>query len=202
MATGNGIKEIYDLMKTVCQETSKLMIVINDMMESEGFLAVGDSSVMFGKSSHYRYPDYWLPYFLQRVFTKEKNSKKGIGVNITFDGSNDGLENKIPFLTCGVVVTPKDRVTKGNGLYLAGWIDHQEVSKEFNGKLCTTTFTDGVIVKSYFLPIDILNNQEKVHKYIIKPLISLYEGQLDHAKNIISDVAIEMEEIVGQGTLV
>ncbi len=196
MATGNEIKQIYDMMKTVCQETSKLMIVINDMMENEGFLAVGDSSVMFGKSAHYRYPDYWLPYFLQRVFTKNKNSKKGIGVNIIFDGSNDGLENKIPFVTCGVVESP-ERVTKGNGLYLAGWVDNQEVPKEFDGKLCTTTFTDGVIVKSYFLPIEILNNQEKVHQYIIKPLISLYKGQLDNVKNMISDVAIGLEEIEG-----
>jgi hypothetical protein len=196
MAIGNEIKEIYDMMKTVCQETSQLMIVINDMMENEGFLAVGDSSVMFGKSGHYRYPDYWLPYLLQRVFTKEKDSKKGIGVNITFDGSNDGLENKIPFLTCGVVESSKDRVTKGIGLYKAGWIDHQEVLKEFDSKLCTTTFNDGVIIKSYFLPIEILNNQEKVHQYIIKPLISLHKGHFDEVKNMIIDVALGLEEIV------
>lgn len=95
------------MMKTVCQETSKLMIVINDMMGNEGFLAVGDSGVMFGKSADFRYPEYWLPYLLQRVFSKEKNSKRGIGVNITFDGSNDGLENKIPFITCGFVESPE-----------------------------------------------------------------------------------------------
>jgi hypothetical protein len=196
MATGNEIKEIFDMMKKVCQETSKLLIVINDLMESEGFLAAGDSSVMFGKSAHYRYPDYWLPYFLQRVFTKNKDSKKGIGVNITFDGSNDGLENKIPFVTCGVVESPEQKVTKGNGLYLAGWIDHQEVPKKFDGKLCSTTFTDGVIIKSYFLPIEILNNQEKVHQYIIKPLISLHKGDFDEVNNMIFDVALGLEEIV------
>lgn len=196
MATGHEIKEIYDMMKTVCQETSKLLIVINDMMESKGFSAAGDSSVMFGKSAHYRYPDYWLPFFLQRVFTKRKNSNKGIGVNITFDGSNDGLENKIPFVTCGVVETPEEKVTKGNGLYLAGWIEHQEVPKKFDGKLCTTTFTDGVIVKSYFLPIEILNNQEKVEQYIIKPLISLHNGYFDEVNNMIIEVALELEEIV------
>ncbi|MEH7110683.1 hypothetical protein [Bacillus sp. JJ1764] len=196
MATGKDIKEIYDMMKAICQETSNLLIVINDMMESEGFLAVGDSSVMFGKSAHYRYPDYWLPYFLQRVFTKEKNSKKGVGVNITFDGSNDGLENKIPFVTCGVVEFPKDRVTKGNGLYLAGWIDHEDVPKEFDGKICTTTFIDGVITKSYFLPIEILNNQEKVHQYIIKPLISLHEGLIDEVYDMVIDVALGLEDIV------
>jgi hypothetical protein len=196
MATGNEIKEIFDMMKKVCQETSKLLIVINDMMESEGFLAAGDSSVMFGKSAHYRYPDYWLPYFLQRVFTKNKDSKKGIGVNITYDGSNDGLENKIPFVTCGVVESPEQKVTKGNGLYLAGWVDHQEVPKKFDGKLCTTTFTDGVIIKSYFLPIEILNNQEKVHQYIIKPLISLHKGDFEEVNNMIFDVALGLEKIV------
>lgn len=196
MTVGKEIKEIYDMMKTICQETSKLMIVINDMMESEGFLPVGDSSVMFGKSSHYRSPDYWLPYFLQRVFTKKENSKKGIGVNITFDGNNDGLENKIPFVTCGILEVSRGKVNKGNGLYRAGWIDHEEVPKEIDGKLCTTTFTDGVIITSYFLPVEILNNQEKVHQYILIPLISLYKGKFDDAKNMISDVAIGLEEIV------
>lgn len=199
MATGKEIKEIYDMMKTICQETSKLMIVINDMMENEGFLAVGDSSVMFSKSAHFRYPDYWLPYFLQRVFTKEKDSKEGIGVNIIFDGSNDGLNNKIPFLTCGLVKFPVEKVSKGNALYFAGWIDHEEVSKQFDGKLCTTKYTDGVIATTYFLPIDILNNQEKVSQYIIKPLICLHKGQFDETKNMILDSAIELGEIVGKG---
>ncbi|WP_342431797.1 hypothetical protein [Neobacillus sp. FSL H8-0543] len=200
MATGKDIKEIYDMMKTVCQETSKLMIVINDMMESEGFKAVSGGSVMWDRSSHFRSPDYWLPYFLQRVFAKGGNLNKGIGINVIFDGSMHGIENTIPFLTCGLLESEKDKLNKSNELYVAGWRDDEEVVKTEDGKLCVTNFSEtGISTTTYYLPIDILNDQDKVHKYIIKPLINLYRGQFDDAKNMISDVAIGLEEIVGQG---
>ena len=199
MATGKDIKEIYDMMKTVCQESSKLMIVINDMMENEGFKAVSGGSVMWDRSSHFRYPEYWLPYFLQRVFAKGENLKQGIGINIIFDGSINGLENTIPFLTCGLLESKNDKLGKSNDLYNAGWSEDEEDKKTVDGKLCRTNFTDtDVTTTTYFLPIDILNNQEKVQQYIIKPLICLYKGQFDDAKNMISDVAIELEEIVGK----
>lgn len=199
MATGKEIKEIYDMMKIVCQETSKLMIVINDMMENEGFKAVGGGSVMWDRSSHFRYPEYWLPYFLQRVFAKSENLNNGVGINIIFDGNNDGLENTIPFLTCGFLESKNHKLSKSNDLYNAGWTDDEEDEKTLNGKLCITNFPDTeVTTTTYFLPIDILNNQEKVHQYIIKPLICLYKGQPNDAKNMISDVAIELEEIVAQ----
>jgi hypothetical protein len=196
MATGKEIKELYDMMKKVCQETSKLLIIINDMIENEGFKAVGDGSVMWGKSNHYRYPDYWLPYFFQRVFIKKGNSKKGIGVNIMFDGNIDGLDNTIPFITCGLLEFSKEKVSKGMGLYLAGWTEHEKIDKEFERNLCITKYTDGVVTTTYFLPLDILNNQEKVNQYIIKPLISLYEGDLLKTNDMISNVAIGLDEII------
>ena len=56
MANGKEIKAVYDMMKKIYVETSKLLIVINDRFEQEGFEAVGDNSVMWGKSNHYRYP--------------------------------------------------------------------------------------------------------------------------------------------------
>ncbi|MFJ5714620.1 hypothetical protein [Neobacillus sp. NPDC093127] len=200
MATGKEIKGIYDMMKTICQETSKLMIVINDLMENEGFKAVSGGSVMWDRSSHFRYPEYWLPYFLQRVFAKGENLKKGVGINIIFDGSNHGLENTIPFITCGLLESQKEKLNKSNELYNAGWTDNDEDEKTADGKLFNTIFSKiGVTTTTYFLPIDILNNQEKVHQYIIKPLICLYKGQLDEAKNMISDIAIGLEEIVHQG---
>lgn len=52
MATGKEIKEVYDMMKSICRETSKLINVVNDMMVNECFKAVGDKSVMWDKSNH------------------------------------------------------------------------------------------------------------------------------------------------------
>lgn len=200
MAIGKDIKEIYDMMKTVCQETSKLMIVINDMMEEQEFKAVSGGTVMWDRSAHFRYPDYWLPYFLQRVFAKEQNQNKGIGINILFDGSMNGLENTIPFLTCGLLESKNHKLGKSNDLYNSGWADDEEDEKTIDGKICRTVFADTeVTTTTYFLPIDILNNQEKVNQYIIKPLMCLYNGKLDEVKNMIADVAIGLEEIVRQG---
>ncbi|WP_394234186.1 hypothetical protein [Niallia oryzisoli] len=198
MAKGKDIKEIYDMMKTVCEETSKLIIVMNDMMENEGFKAVSGGSVMWDRSTHFRSPEFWLPYFLQRVFVKSENLSKGVGINIMFDSSMYGFENTIPFITCGFLESPNNKLGKSNDLFNAGWTEEEADEKTIDGKLCKTNFKDtGVTTTTYFLPIDILNNQEKVDQYIIKPLICLYNGQLDEAKNMISDVAIGIEEIVG-----
>lgn len=197
MATGREIKEVYDMMKKIYEETSKLVIVINDMFEKEGFEAVGDGSVMWGRSSHYRSPHYWLPYFLQRVFVKEKDAKRGVGVNIMFDGSIDGLENKIPFITCGLLEFPQDKVTKGNALYSAGWTEYEEIEKIFDGHFCTTKYTDDIIAKTYYLPLEILINQEKVNSYIIQPLIHLNKEEISEASSLIANVAIGIEEIIG-----
>ncbi|WP_394238314.1 hypothetical protein [Niallia oryzisoli] len=197
MATGREIKEVYDMMKRIYEETSKLVTVVNDLLEKEGYIAVGDGSVMWGRSSHYRSPNYWLPYFMQRVFVKEKDSKKGIGVNITFDSSMDGLENNVPFLTCGYLEFQKDKVVKGNGLYMAGWTEHPEAKKQMDGNLCTTNYNDGVMTKTYFLPLDLLTNQVKVNQYIIQPLVHLYKGEYSKASSVVSDVAIGIEDIIG-----
>lgn len=198
MATGFEIKEVYDMMKRIYVETSKLLIVINDMFEKEGFQAVGDNTVMWGKSNHYRYPEYWTPYFMQRVFVKEKGSKMGIGINIMFDGSVDGLENKIPFVTCGLLEFQYEKAVKGNALYLAGWTDESEGKRQMDGPICTDDFTEsGVMVTSYFLPLDILNNQQKVNQLIIQPLIHLFNGERDDACCLIEEAAIGLEEIMG-----
>jgi hypothetical protein len=197
MATGREIKDIYNMMQKICDETSKLIIVINDMLINEGFEAVGDGSVMFNKSTHYQYPKYWLPYFLQRVFIKKNNLQKGIGINLMFDASLDGLENNIPFLTCGVVEYTEGKFTKGNALYRAGWIEHEEIQKEFKNNLCTTIFTDGVKATTYFLPLEVVSSQENVNKYIIQPLISMYNGKFSEAGQMVKDHTIGLKEIVG-----
>ena len=49
MANGKEIKAVYDMMKKIYVETHKLLIAINDRFEQEGFEAVGDNSVMWGK---------------------------------------------------------------------------------------------------------------------------------------------------------
>ncbi|NYV66542.1 hypothetical protein HYI36_14845 [Bacillus sp. Gen3] len=198
MATGKDIKDVYDMMKKIYIETSKLINVINDMFINKGFDPVGDNSVIWGRSNHYRSPESWLPYFLQRVFVKEENSMKGVGINIMFDGSIDGLENNIPFLTCGLLEFPKEKVTKGNALYMAGWVEHNEVQKQSTGNLSITKFTDGINSTTYFLPLEILSSQENVEQYIINPLICMYKGEFAKAENMVQNVAIGLEEIIGK----
>ena len=52
------------------------------------------------------------------MYTNEENSKKGLGINIMYDGEMHGLSNKIPFLTCGLVISPNNKVAKGNALFM------------------------------------------------------------------------------------
>lgn len=57
------------------------------------------------------------------------------------------------FITCGLLEFSKDKVTKGNALYLAGWTEYQEVEKQVNDHLCATNYTEGIIATTYFLPL-------------------------------------------------
>lgn len=201
MATGREIKQVYDAMRTICEETSQLITVVNDRFVEEGFTAVGDGGAMWGRSSHYRAPRYWLPYFLQRVFTTEADKQKGVGITVTFDSSMDGLENKIPFVTCGLVEFSDGNVTKNNGLYVAGWTEAEGVETRVEEGLTVTSYTDGVTTTTYFLPLEILSSREKVDTYIVKPAALLYKGDVRAAYEMVRDAMISLEDITAESFL-
>jgi mRNA-degrading endonuclease RelE of RelBE toxin-antitoxin system len=153
LATGKEIKSIYNAMKKICKETSRVIEITKEYFENQGFSSLAGNSVMWDRSTHYKYYSSWLPYFQQMIFgKKEVDDKTAVGINIIFDDAD--LNNPIPFISCGLIKGLKPFGT-GNQFYYAGW-DDSRVSITCSNSIYRTEYKDPVIseIKNYFLPLD------------------------------------------------
>lgn len=85
-------------------------------------------------------------------------------------------------------------------LFIWRWEDDAgTVKRQLDEPFSIDKFKDygGVEITSYFLPLDVLNNREKVKQFIIQPLSHLLNGEQDEARSLIGQVAIGMNEILG-----
>ncbi|PEA56046.1 hypothetical protein CON64_05285 [Bacillus pseudomycoides] len=196
MSLGKEIKKIYDAMFKICSETSHFISVVNDMFVSYGWKPVGDNAVMWDRSNHYAYPRFWLPYFQQRVFTTDQDFSKGVAINIIFDEAYDGITNTIPFVSC-LYIEMQDNHTLGkcDEIYSAGWSESSQVVNLSYNNLYKTVHTNYISIVNYFLPLEVLADQEAVSKYVIKPLIQLHKGDIDKAYDCIKLVCLSREEL-------
>lgn len=196
MATGKEMKKIYDAMLRICEETGRMISTVNDMFVDNKFKPVGTSTVMWETSTSYLYPYYWMPYFQQRVFTLGDGGTKGVGINITLDNKN--LKNTIPFITCGFIEMGEgQKVNKCDELCIAG-LYGGNISKISETILYQSLFSNGIKITNYFLPLDIISGPDKVEDFIIKPLISLYNGNESEANEQVTGVTILLEDITSE----
>jgi hypothetical protein len=172
-------KYIYNAMLKICTEASHFISVVNDLFVKYGWNPVVGNGVMWDRSTHYAQPRFWLPYFQQRVFTTEQEPTKGIGINIIFDEAYGELANTIPFVSCCYIkIENSGTLNKCDEIYYAGWSETSEVLDETHSKLYKTFYPNRMTIVNYFLPLDVLSNQQAVESYIIKPLIELYNGNI------------------------
>jgi hypothetical protein len=196
MKLGKEIKNIYDVMLKICTEASHFISVVNDLFVKYGWNPVGGNGVMWDRSTHYAQPRFWLPYFQQRVFATEQDPTKGVGINIIFDEAYGNLTNTIPFVSCCYIETENSiPLNKCDEIYCAGWSETSEVLDEKHSKLYQTIHPNRMSIVNYFLPLDVLSNQQAVESYIIKPLIELYKGNTTEAYELIQSVCLTREEL-------
>ncbi|UAK16750.1 hypothetical protein [Sporolactobacillus terrae] len=101
MSIGEEMKHVYDEMVKIYTGVGKLISVIEGEFNRKGWTAVGDHGVTWDRSSSYESPEFWLPYFMQRVYTKSSN-QKGVAFNILFDGLDEDHQITYPILSCAV----------------------------------------------------------------------------------------------------
>lgn len=199
MATGKEIKMVYNAMKRICIETSNLISVVSDTFEKQSFKPLYGSKVMWDMSRSYLAPKMWLPYFQQRLFIKNRGNKsRGIGINILFD--DEEFDNKIPVISCGLLVAKKDKlVTPNNDLYFAGWDSEKFTDGKITYKfLYKTEFEDTSIYEyiiNYFIPLDKITGQTAVKELIIEPLILMYNNDFSRAEKMIAKDALTIKDI-------
>jgi len=195
MSVGKEIKSLYDEMLKVFSETSHFISVLNDLFVSKGWQPVGGNAVMWDRSNHYAYPRFWMPYFQQRIFTLGPDSRHAVGINILFDEPYGDISNTIPFISC-VCITMEDGqpLGKSDEIYGAGWDSDAMLDKDFS-KIYKSYYPGRMTLVNYFLPFDIITNQESVTAYILQPLVQMYEGEIGEAYEAIEGVCLTKEEL-------
>jgi hypothetical protein len=203
MATGREIKQIYDSIKRICRETSQMLTVIHDNFGRQGFgIATKNSSVMWGTSTSYSSPDYWLPYFQQMLFAPrvESNPNRAVGVNVLFDDPDPvgDLGNVIPFVSCGVLSWKNGSCAqRSDEFYGAGWHPEDPGNTSFTPPLYHTVYEnkDCREITFYLLPLDVINSEDAVVSLVVEPLLSLYRGEHETVISRVKNVAISMEQV-------
>jgi hypothetical protein len=134
--------------------------------------------------------------FLATGFYNRPDSTKGVAINIIFDEAYGEFANTIPFVSCLFVEMLDNRTLgKCDEIYSAGW---SESSVEFNSsynKLYKTVHMNHISIVNYFLPLEVLADQESVSEYVIKPLLQIYKGNINKAYDSIKLVCLSKEEL-------
>ena len=203
MATGRKMKKIYDAMAEIFGETHKMLRVIHDRLVKLKFSPVNGQIIWDTKTSLGSAECAWLPYFQQLLFKKGVPPKCAVGVTVIFDNE----ENSIPFISCGHIAPPSNKTgrTGSDSLYYAGWwkAEGWKISPDPPLYHSEHKKPSGVVKRmtNYFLPLDALKSESEVVELIVKPLVSLHDGDQPAAANAIKRHAITVEQIRGDSMI-
>lgn len=168
MGTDRQIFKVYEEMERICCEVNDMFVAMDEVMDRKRFS--GGGSLRWETSEALGNPVGWLPYFSQRLYFKGENWKKALGVNLMMKDAQ--MANKIPFLTCGLIISKKD-IGKSDELYGAGWHEDSEFTEIPKTPFSVTRGEDGDLL-TYFLRLTAVNSVEKIESLVGGPLSLLY----------------------------
>jgi hypothetical protein len=192
------IFEIYEALEGICRETSELFKAIDQLMVKKRFVTF--SYFRWDTSEAIDNPEGWLPYFSQRMYRREQgNPKLAIGINLMM--KDEECQNRIPFLTCGLVRSSAAVGNKGNELYFAGWHEGYSVTRFADTYFSLSRNEDqSTEVLSYFLRLTAADRLESAERLIVEPLAHLYQS-LGSVKSLEEHTLKKMNEKIGPSSL-
>jgi len=174
MITDKQIFQVYEEMEKICYEINDMFVATDQVMGRNGFTTNGnvmrwDASETLGS------PTTWLPYFSQRLYYKDSNYKKVLGINLLMKDAE--LENTIPFLTCGLIISTNDKgIYASDELYGAGWHkDNPSIENIPNTPMLTTKGENRHLL-TYFLGLTSIRSLQDLEPLVAEPLVRMYEG--------------------------
>lgn len=195
MSTGTEMKKIYDAMVQIYTETSQFMVTLEEKFKEAGWSPVGNRGMTWYTSGSIDQPEVWLPYFMQRVYTKDEPDK-GIAFTIVFDSPFQGEKLHYPVISCAIAEsTNKELLVRCNELVYAGWSDDSKPLDTEKPKFYQTVY-DGLSIRNYLLPLERISDQQAIQKLIIGPLIQMYEGKIDEAYLMVKSEAKLLKEMI------
>ena len=82
-------------LEKICVEINDLFLAIDELMSKRGYTPFSLLRWVISKSL--TGGDDWLPYFSQRMYKKENDNNRAIGLNLIM--KDDNCRNKILYLT-------------------------------------------------------------------------------------------------------
>jgi len=175
-----------------------MLIAARDNFRKRNFiLAHANSSVMWDTSTSYSEPDSWLPFFQQMRFRREGEEQfdRAVAINVLLD--DPYLQNAIPFVSCGCITLTRGKnrefLSRSDEMYDAGLGGEIKHTSPFYDTKFTKHNCDEI--RNYFLPLDVIESEERVILLIVEPLIELYNGNQEGAAKKIEGFAITIDNI-------
>lgn len=207
MTTSKEIYVVYENMEKICKEVDAMFTAIDQIMNKNSFNQYS-GDLRWDTSKSLGNPTAWLPYFTQRLYRKN-DKKKVLGVNLLIKDFN--CENRIPFITCGLIIGENEVPAKSDELYYAGWYyESGKHIKDVDTPLILSEYEEEKIkIVSYFLQLTKTKNLSDIDQLIITPLLRIYETTPQYndlqsisedAKNIMAGIqgyTLTLEQIKG-----
>lgn len=162
------IFQIYSALEKICMEINDLFLAIDELMRKRGYnpfsqlrWEIHNKSLTGG--------DDWLPYFSQRMYHKNNDNSRAIGLNLIM--KDDDCNNRIPFITSGFIKFNKDINDGSDAFYGAGWNKDNDLLKLKNEVFSITrSKKENVEILSYFIKLTAVNTISSAERLIVTPL--------------------------------
>jgi len=175
------IFQIYSALEKICFEINDLFLAIDQLMNKRKYTPF--SSLRWDMAESLWKPAQWLPYFSQRMYKKENDNSRAIGLNILM--KDDTCRNIIPFMTVGIIKSDKDIPGASDAFYGAGWDDEEYGLVKFGNPIfsLTRSKTEHVEILSYFMKLTAVDTISNAEKLIVDPLDKIYNSLPGDWKN-------------------
>jgi len=196
------IFQIYSALEKICIEINDLFSAIDELMGKNKFVPFSNNRLRLDAVETLGSPRFWLPFYSQRIYKREKDSNYMLGINLLMKDLYGICENIIPFFTCGLIRYSGTMDEASNLLYNAGLIDNDEnklmqLSNSFFS--ITKSKSENVEILSYFIKLTAVDTIANAKKLIVDPLNIIYNSlpadwkNTNELENVLEPIAVKIK---------
>lgn len=202
---GADIKRIYDAMKSLCIETSQMLSEIKGELAKNHFQQKNPTTSWY-RSGAIDQPSFWLPYFLQVLFSQRDGEwgDRAVGVVVLFDDGYAGLV-KYPIVVCGVLRGLSEQKPIGSDNFVnfcskpAIWKEAEYHTPFFTARFPKSS--DCSELTAYFLELVSLEDRAKLISLVVQPCLDLFQDNLDAARSAVEGAAVTPKDFLADPSI-
>ncbi|OWZ84102.1 hypothetical protein [Natranaerobius trueperi] len=203
---GKDISDCIQFLKNVYVESATVLRTTEDLLSKNRWIIPTSSSVVHRNTSNsIEHPEYWMPRYIYRYFSKRKTSiTEVLGITIAYDWDFNEVNFNEPMVCCSRIKFKEEvKDCKAAWFVLGGFRKYcKEITYHSANLYIDSVISDKSVgydsliengnASGFYIPLVDINNSQAVENYIVKPLIKLSEEQYEECNNMIKDKAIKM----------